>query len=239
MPTTKFHNYSVTILSFFILFFLSATLTSRIILKGEIVSIPDLIGKTMAEAGRELAKKKLSLIRDGSQFSDRWEKGRVVFQEPSAGSKLKVNKTVKVIISEGGEVVEIPTLLGKSLEASSQILNEAGLGRGRISQIHTPQYAAGRVIAQDPTPSPQKLKRNTPVNLLVSQGEREEQYLMPDLIGKKASGIINRLQEMGFRVAGIRHFYYPGLEAGIIIKQFPPHGYRIQKRNLINLEVSK
>ena len=62
---------------------------------------------------------------------------------------------------------------------------------------------------------------------------------MPDLIGRRASRVIRWLQAHDFRLGDIRYVYYEGLDSGIIIKQFPPLGYKIQKRNLITLEVSK
>ena len=239
MPTKKLYNYSILSLCGFILFFLSALLTSRIILQGDIVSIPDLVGKTLREARRDLSLKKLILIEDGSRPSDSYEKGRVIFQAPEAGSKVRVNKVVKIVVSEGSELTEIPQLVGKSLEFSTQMLVERGLIRGKLSQIHTPRYAAGRVIAQDPLSSPEKIKKATPVNLLVSQGEEEEKFVMPDLLGLRAQAVIAKLKAMDFKVGNVRYAYYPGYEAGVVIKQFPLQGYRIQRRNLINLEVSK
>jgi len=74
---------------------------------------------------------------------------------------------------------------------------------------------------------------------LVSQGEEEPKYIMPDLIGRKINQVVPRLQELGFKVEDIRYVYYPGLEKGIIVKQNPPGGYPIQKRNPISLEVSR
>lgn len=239
MPAKKIFKYGQLLLLFFIIFFLSAIVFSRIIQKGEMVSVPDLTGKTLAEAKSELAKRKLSLFEKGVEFSDRWERGKIILQEPSAGSKIRVSKVVKVVLSSGSEMVEVPKLVGRSLEASAKVLNETGLVRGKVSQIHTSQYAAGRIIAQEPSPSPQKIKRNTPNNLLVSQGELEPKFLMPDLIGKKAGPTIAKLKGSGFQVADIRYSFYPGLDPGIIIKQFPPNGYRIAKRNLIALEVSR
>lgn len=238
MKKKKIYNYLIYLLSLLILFFLSANISFQVVMKGEMVSLPNLIGKTMNEAKQELAKKKLSLVQKGTQFSTKWPQGQIIFQEPPPGSKLKLNKKVKVILSAGSQLVVVPKLIGKNLQSINPILGEAGLKKGKISQAHTSKYAAGKIIAQQPLPLA-KVPRNSSVSFLVSQGQREKKYVMPDLIGKPAARIIARLKEMDFKVEDIRYVYYPGLESGIIIKQFPPQGFRIQKRNLITLEVSK
>jgi serine/threonine-protein kinase len=143
------------------------------------------------------------------------------------------------MVSGGSELVEIPALIGRSLEAASKVLEGSGLQRGLISQIHTSRYAAGRIIAQEPNPGEQRIKRTTPLNFLVSQGEIEPKYLMPDLIGRDAGACSTRLKELGFKVADVRYSYYPGREPGVIINQYPPHGFGIAKRSLITLEVSR
>jgi serine/threonine-protein kinase len=222
-----------------IVFLASAVFSSRLIQRGEIVSVPDISGKTPAEAEKDLARKRLTLQKKGVEFSDRYERGKIIAQEPPAGSKVRVNRPVHVLVSGGSELVEVPALVGRSLEAASKALDENGLQRGLISQIHTPKYAAGRIIAQEPESGEQRIKRTTPLNFLVSQGEIEPRFLMPDLIGREASPCLSRLKEMGFKVADVRYSYYPGLDSGIIIKQFPPHGYGIAKRSLITLEVSR
>jgi beta-lactam-binding protein with PASTA domain len=239
MPARKLLAYSQLLLGLLIIFLASAVLSSRVIQKGEIVSVPDVSGKTAAVAGRELARKKLSLQEKGVEFSDRFERGEIISQDPPAGSKIRVNRFVRVVLSGGSEMVEVPALVGRSMEAASKVLGENGLQRGLIAQIHTSRYAAGRIIAQEPTPGGAKIKRATPIHFLVSQGEVEPKYLMPDLIGRRSGPTIARLQELGFKVADIRYSYYPGLRPGIIIKQFPPNGYGIAKRSLISVEVSR
>ena len=238
MSKKKIYDSIFYILLLLIVFFLSADISFQIVLKGEMVSIPNLIGKTMKGAKAELAKKKLFIVQKGEQFNNQWEQGKIVFQEPSPGSKIKINKFVRVVLSQGSEKVVVPQLIGKSLQSVNSILEEAGLRKGRISQVHTSKYAAGKIITQEPL-ALEEIGRNSRVSLLVSQGEREKRYLMPDLIGKRANKAISKLKEMEFRVEDVRYSYYPGLASGIIIKQFPPQGYRIQKRNLITLEVSK
>ncbi|MGZ5488588.1 MAG: PASTA domain-containing protein, partial [Candidatus Aminicenantales bacterium] len=66
-----------------------------------------------------------------------------------------------------------------------------------------------------------------------------DMYIMPDLIGRRADGVIGSLNGWGFKIADIRYVYYPGAPAGLIVKQDPTNGYRIQKRNRISIEVSR
>jgi beta-lactam-binding protein with PASTA domain len=77
------------------------------------------------------------------------------------------------------------------------------------------------------------------VGILLSQGDLDDRYVMPDLIGMRADNVIGRLNGWGFKVADIRYVYYPGASAGLIVKQEPANGYRVQKRNRISFEVSR
>lgn len=238
MHEIKTFKYILIILLILNIFFLSAILSYRIVLKGEMVTLPDIVGKTLEEARAELEKKRLFVARKGIRFDSHWERGKIIFQDPSSGSRIKINKIVKVILSAGSEKITVPQLIGRGLQSVNGTLKDAGVRKGKISQVHTPRYAAGKIIAQYPLAS-EEIGRNSRVSLLVSQGEIEKKYLMPDLIGKRAEFLIPKLEEMEFKVGDVRYSYYPGLDSGIVIKQTPPHGYRIQKRNLITLEVSK
>jgi beta-lactam-binding protein with PASTA domain len=238
MSNEKLTDVAIYALIYLILFFLAADLSSQIILRGELITLPDLKGKSLEEARAELAAKKTSIAIQARQFDTRIEKGRIISQEPGPGSRVRTNRTVNVIVSEGSERVSVPRLEGRSLEFANQILKTSGLRKGRVSQIHTAQYAAGRIIAQQP-PSEDVVGRNGAIDFLISQGAWEPMYIMPDLIEKKAVAVIRQLKALEFQVAEVHYSYYPGLEPGIVIKQSPVAGARILKRNQITLEVSK
>jgi serine/threonine-protein kinase len=238
MLKKKIFKYSLFALILLNLFFLSALLSFHITLKGEMVSLPDLKGMSMEEAEKELTERKLFIVQGGIQLHDRYERGLIISQDPPADSRIKIFKEVKVILSAGKEKVTVPRIIGSNIQQINQTLHDSGLRKGKISHIHTPKYAAGKIVAQFPLET-EDVGINTRISMLVSQGEREKKYLMPDLLGKKIDSVLIQLRELDFRVEHVRHSYYPGLESGIIIKQFPPQGYRIQKRNLITLEVSK
>jgi beta-lactam-binding protein with PASTA domain len=135
-------------------------------------------------------------------------------------------------------MVTVPDLTGKSLDEALTMLQAAGLLKGNLTQVHTPRLPAGRVLDQKPEPG-SDVERSLPVGLLLSQGDVDDRFIMPDLIGRRADGVIGRLTAWDFTVADIRYVYYPGATAGIIVKQDPPSGFRVQKRNRISLEVSR
>jgi serine/threonine-protein kinase len=210
----------------------------KIILKEDVVRVPDLKGKSVDEAREELANIGLYLVQKATKFSMNVPFGKIMEQEPEPGSKIKRNKEVKVIVSAGRERVKVPNLIGKDLMEIKEILKKSNLRRGLIVQTHSPKFSAGRIIAQSPEPG-LEVESGSRISLLVSQGYEEEKYIMPDLIGKKLETTIPLLQKLGFKIGIIRYTYYPGLEPGIIIKQLPLSGYRVYKSNLISLEVSK
>lgn len=234
----KYIKRSVFVLSLLILFFLSALISYQVTKYGEMVTLPDLSGKTLEEARMELNKIRLQVVQSGIQLHDRYELGQIIAQEPEAETKSRLNQIVKVLVSAGKEKVTVPGLTGRTLELILPTLEEARLRKGKVSHVHTSKYAAGKIISQFPPPK-YEVGVNARVNLLVSQGEAEKKYLMPDLLGKRAAIVIAKLKEMDFRVGDVRRTYYPGLEPGIIINQSPKQGGRIQKRNIIALEVSK
>jgi serine/threonine-protein kinase len=238
MTSKALYSAAVSTLLFFILFFLSAIIFSQVLLKSEIVSVPDLTGKAVDQARAELRKKDLSLAQRGTEANDRIEKGLIVRQDPAPGSRIRTTRVVQVFTSSGSGTVTVPDLAEKPLEEALTLLQSAGLVRGRMIQVHTPRLPAGRVIDQRPAPGT-VVERGFSVGLLLSQGSLDVRYVMPDLIGRRADGVIGRLDAWGFKVADIRYVYYPGAPAGLIVKQDPTNGFRVQKRNRISFEVSR
>jgi beta-lactam-binding protein with PASTA domain len=238
MAKKVLYSAAVSTLLFFILFFLSAIIFSQVLLRSEVVTVPDLTGKPIAQARSELQKKDLTVAQKGAESNDRIEKGLIVRQDPAPGSRIRTTRVVQVFTSSGSGTVTVPDLAEKPLDEALTLLQAAGLTRGKMTQVHTPRLPAGRILDQRPVRGV-VVERGFSVGLLLSQGDLDARYVMPDLIGRRADGIIGRLDTWGFKVADIRYVYYPGAPAGLIVKQDPPNGFRIQKRNRISFEVSR
>jgi beta-lactam-binding protein with PASTA domain len=228
----------ITILILVILFLTSSIIAFHITLRGEMVTVPDLVGLTMEEARESLSSQKLILIQVGVRLHERLERGMIILQDPKADSRVRYDEYVRVFLSAGKEKVAVPAMTGRTFQTINETLGEANLRKGKVSHVHTPKYAAGKIIAHNPLPE-EEVGKDTQISMLISQGDREDKYIMPDLIGKNADRVIRQLKDLDFRVARVRYEVYRGLRRGIIIGQFPPQGFPIQKRNLISFVVSK
>jgi len=237
MPN-KLYRPLIFLLVLFNLFFLTALGAFHITKRGEVTSIPDLTGLTLDAARDIIEEQKLLLIQSGIELHPRYEQGLIFAQTPPADSKVSLYSTVRVVISAGKEKVRVPGFVGRSLQAILPTLHEAGLRKGTVSHVHSRRYSAGRIFSQYPL-AEMEVPMSSPINFLVSEGEDEDKYLMPDLLGKSIAAARAKLESMGFRLGSIRRSYYRGYEPGIIINQSPKQGNPVMKRNTIILEVTK
>ncbi len=232
-------NAAVATLSFLILFVLSAVIFSQVLLKSEVVSVPDLTGKAVAQARAELQKKDLTLAEKGREASDEVKKGLIVRQTPAPVSRIRVTRIIEVWTSSGSGTVTVPDLAEKTLDEALTLLQAAGLKKGPITQVHTARLPAGKILEQQPSPGT-VVERDFSVGLLLSQGGLDPIFMMPDLlVGLRADSVIGRFDAWGFKVADIRYVYYPGAPAGLIVGQDPKPGFPVRRRARISLEVSR
>jgi len=75
--------------------------------KDSLIEEPDVVGKTQKEAKSALEKAGFKVEVKGTYSSD-VEKGKVVSQSPSAGSKLAKGETIIIVVSDGEEPKEEP-----------------------------------------------------------------------------------------------------------------------------------
>jgi len=77
------------------------------------------------------------------------------------------------------------------------------------------------------------------VSLLVNRGEEAATFVMPDVIGTEGDRAASALRTRGFRVSITGSQPYPGVPAGIVIRQTPAGGFRVSGGDSVSLEVSR
>lgn len=208
----------------------------RVALRVREVPVPDLRNHTVTEATARLQDAGLALTVDQSgRLDPKVPAGRIALQEPAAGTVTRRQRSVRVWMSQGPRITTIPTLTGESERAAQLRLQQDGLAVSSLAEVRSSDFPSGTVIAQEPPGS----AKGTEVALLVNRGERSHNYVMPDLIGVAGSRAVDLLRARGFRVTIVGELPYPGVPAGIVLRQFPAAGFQIAAGDPISLEVSR
>ena len=129
--------------------FLSAITAMRVAIHGREVSMPNLVGRNVAEAGQSLRSKGLLLRVADRVYSD-LPINQVVRQTPPPGMLMKVSQQAHVVLSLGQKQLEIPSLEGNTLRASRIELLREGLQVGEVSSVSMPDETPETVLMQNP-----------------------------------------------------------------------------------------
>ncbi len=217
-------------------YLVTAAVAMRLALRASEVGIPDLRGHTASEASTRLSQLGLTLKVDPSRRLDpQIGADRVAQQEPGPGSTARRQRSVRVWLSAGARANVIPRLTGESDRTAQLRLTSEGLELAGRSEIRSNEYPAGTVVAQDPPAE----SRGNHVALLINHGEPASGYVMPDLIGVNGDRGADLLRARGFRVAVVSEHPYPGVPAGVVLRQSPQAGFQIAPGEAISLEVSR
>src|ERR671935_867905 len=171
----------------------------------------------------------------GRRADPRIAAGRVLAQEPPAGSIARRQRTVRVWLSAGQRATTVPVLVGETERTARLRLTQDGLTLAAVSEIRSQDLPSDVVVAQ----TPPARSAAAQVSLLVNRGERGASYVMPDLIGVNGDRAADILRNRGFRVAVVGSSPYPGVAAGIVIRQSPQAGFQIGPGEPISIEVSR
>lgn len=215
---------------------LFAATAMRFALKTREVIVPDLSGKTVNDASAVLGGAGLNLrVEEARRVDPKVPEGQVLIQDPQAGARTRRDRSIKVWISSGPRSSVIPALTGESERTAQLRLQQEGLELTAVSEIRSADYPSGAVVAQTPPPK----SSATQISLLVNRGESGATFVMPDLIGVNGDRAADLLRARGFRVAVVGDHPYPGVPAGIVLRQSPQAGFQISPGEPISLEVSR
>jgi eukaryotic-like serine/threonine-protein kinase len=214
--------------------FLSAITAMRIAIHGREVTMPNLVGKNVGEAGQALRSKGLILRVADRVYSD-VPINQVVRQTPPPGMLMKVSQQAHVVLSLGQRQLEIPPLEGNTLRVSRIQLLRAGLQVGEVSNVVLPDQPLDTVVMQNPKPG---RGAGTPrVDFLVSAGARESSYVMPYFIGLNELEVQRRIDQAHLH-SRIHYVNASQWSKDTVIDQSPVGGARIGTATEVDLTVA-
>ena len=216
--------------------FLSAVTAMRFAIQGREVTMPNLVGKSSAEAQAILQGRGLQLKIVDRVYAD-LPANAIVRQSPPAGEHMKVSQDAHAVLSLGPQNVTTPSLVGESLRVARIQLLQSGLQLGEVTSYPAPAALGDTVLQQ--TPAAGTKAASPRVDLLVAQEEPAPAYVMPWLVGMSLPEADRVLSSGGFKLA--KTTYTPSTQwpKGAVIEQTPDPGTRITSDSPVELVVAQ
>ena len=196
------------------------------------VVMPDVAGLTEAEALDLLDQYELGIgILANREFPT--DVGRVLEQWPTAGTRVDIGIGVDLVIA-AVETVEIPTVVGLSVDAARQVLTTLRLGVGDETRQASRTAEEGTVLNQHP-PASTRVAVGSPVSLVVA---KPEMVAVPAIVGLTIGDVDAPLEATGL-VAGLVEQRFSLQPGGTVLSQGQPAGSLVEFGTPLALSVAR
>ncbi|GAA1364744.1 Stk1 family PASTA domain-containing Ser/Thr kinase [Streptomyces beijiangensis] len=166
------------------------------------VKVPDVTGRTLADATAELKAKGLAPGLVTREFNDDIDQGSVVSTDPAPGTERRTDSAVALTVSKGSPV-DVPGVIGETEDDARSALEDEGF-KVEIApaQVNSPEEP-GSIAEQSVAEGTQAATGDT-ITLTVSKGP--ELVDVPDVTGENVADATKDLKEAGFEVKVDRSF---------------------------------
>jgi beta-lactam-binding protein with PASTA domain len=180
-----------------------AFIAMRLAIHGREAVVPNLSGLSVADANSVASRSGLALNLENRFYSADVPAGRILSQDPAAGSRVRREWPVRITESLGAQRVEIPDLTGQTERSATIGIRRLLLELGVVAHL---------AIAGDPdvvltqTPPANASGVDGPrVSLLVSDAAiaQPNAYAMPSLVGLSYSAANARATSAGLHLVAV------------------------------------
>ena len=195
------------------------------------IEVPNVSGRHQDEASQMLQEAGFRAVTQREASDEAID--TVIRTVPSAGTELEESESVTMVISLGPVQVQIPNVVGSTLERAKGSLEGQGFAVVERTSRHD-TIGAGLVVSQNPA-AETSAPRGSTVDLVVSAGP--EPVEMPRVIGLTRDRAEGRLEGEGLEVETSTTFHAE-VEEGLVISQSPAPGADVNPGWTVQIIVS-
>lgn len=200
------------------------------------VYMPAAVGLPMDMAEDKLKDSTLVMRVTGYEDSEEYEKGYVMWQENEAGSIVDKYSEVKVIISNGTDLIDLATMSlgGLTKEAAETLLATKNLPVS-VQEETSETEEKGKVIRYEP----EKVREGETVTLYISLGPAASLKIVPGIANVTEEVGIEMLADVGLLPGERSQAYSDTVAEGSIISQSVPAGTQLTEGSTVSYVVSQ
>lgn len=202
------------------------------------VKVPKVAGMNYLEAKTIVEENGLEIIQGEVKYDENQPIGLILDQNPPADETVKYGRRIYVTICGGEQLAEVPNLRGRSLRDAKFTLEQRGLKIGETVRKNTNEFPEGYVISQIIQPG-SKVKKNSSIELILSDGELIGDLKVPDVKGKNLEEAKKIITESKLKVGKITYQTNNDLPPGQIIDQYPQVSKSANENTSVDLFVAR
>ena len=201
------------------------------------VQIPNLQGLTKEEAEQKAKELKIKLEVSEEKYHLEIPEGQIIEQDPKYQDnyKIKEGSTIKIVVSKGQEIVEMPKVVGKTKDEATKNLKEIGLEvkvEEEFSDDVEKNYITKQEIAEG-----EKIPAGTTVTIYSSMGI--EQVQVPDLSGKTESEAKSAINSAKLKWKSTDKTSDSSKPNGVVVNQSISSGSMVDKNTEITITINE
>lgn len=195
---------------------------------------PELVGKVYEDVIKDPQYSNIKIEKIKTELSTEYDAGYIIEQDPPAGKSIKENATIKVTVSSGLDMKNVPDVYGKTENDARDALTKEGFKVNVVNQFDN-SVTKGTVIKTDPAKGGQA-KAGTEITVFVSLGQDSQPIVVPSVVGQDVEAAKTALTE--------RRLKYKITEvdstepAGKVLRQSVEANTTVGEGTQITLEVS-
>ncbi|HEX3025881.1 MAG TPA: PASTA domain-containing protein, partial [Clostridia bacterium] len=202
------------------------------------VQVPNLVGKKYVDVQADTSYKNFTIKQGNTEYSDKYDEGQIISQDPAANETVKKGSTITVTVSKGSQKGTVPDVADSDQSTAQVTLQNQGFTNTKISKIYDDTTAVGYVIKTDPEAN-SNVSLSATITLYVSMGPDPGALIsVPDLTGLTYSQAKSRLEQNNLKI-GTETSQYSSSASGTVISQSPTNGTQVSKNTVVNVVVSK
>ncbi|WSQ10485.1 Stk1 family PASTA domain-containing Ser/Thr kinase [Streptomyces sp. NBC_01231] len=200
------------------------------------VAVPNLISLKEADARSQLTNSDLKVGTVTQKPCENQTKGTVCDQDPKGKSDVKKQTVVNLVISTGAPKVAVPSVLGKTVDEATSILEDDKYDFEVKTKEEVSTEEPGKVTDQDPDLG-DEVEKGTTVTLTIAKAE--EKATVPDVLGQScdaakaqmtANNLVGNCTDVETQDQN---------QVGKVIETTPSAGSQADKNSTVEMKVGK
>ncbi|MDF1544134.1 MAG: PASTA domain-containing protein [bacterium] len=199
--------------------------------------LPDFTNQALTEV--QFAVEDLGLSHEVAsyEYSPGKEKGIILNQFPIAGTKVKRDRVIKFVLSQGQKLLPIPDMAGRSVRQAMLDLEATGLILGEIAWAISDTLPERVVVFSYPAAGTE-IPLGSPVNLMVNRGRATDFTYMPKLTGLTLTDAEKRLEDKYLKLGLVSYRIDENYLPETVLEQSEAEGNELDVNTEIDVVVS-